>query len=86
MAEHVDWCFSENPHGDERGFADAGMETFRKRLYESVARETIQNSLDARVDHDAPVRVTFDCKNIAVSDLPAAKTLREAMKRCGESL
>lgn len=83
MAAQIDWYFSDNPDGDEHGFADAGMETFRKRLYDSLARETIQNSLDARVDHNAPVRVTFDCESVAMSDLPAANTLRDAVKRCG---
>jgi len=82
MSKRVDWYFSENPQGEDQGFADAGQETFRETLYDSVARETIQNSLDAWVDHSTPVRVTFECKAVPVADLLGASSLRAAIRRC----
>ena len=41
------WLFPENPLGQEQGFNDAGIETFRGDSINHLARETIQNSLDA---------------------------------------
>jgi hypothetical protein len=44
------WTFARNDGGRDGGFHDAGVETFRGDFDRYLARELIQNSLDARFD------------------------------------
>ncbi len=45
------WNFPENTGGEFDGFKDAGIEYFAGNPYSAIAREVIQNSVDApRVD------------------------------------
>ena len=61
MTKHdIDWLFPPTQGGQETGFHDAGIETFGTRPLNSLAREVIQNSLDARRDEAKPVHVAFE--------------------------
>ncbi|MBK9054972.1 MAG: hypothetical protein IPL78_29950 [Chloroflexi bacterium] len=53
------WTFAKNNGGRESGFHDAGVETFKGNFDRYLARELIQNSLDARLDPNKPVEVVF---------------------------
>lgn len=57
--KEIGWNFPSNNGGTEAGFNDSGIETFAGKPFESLAREIIQNSLDARVSSDKPVTVAF---------------------------
>src|SRR6185437_12894073 len=47
-AQKVGWFFASNDGGEDKGLNDAGVVTFKGNIYRYLAREIIQNSLDAR--------------------------------------
>lgn len=61
------WIFPSNNGGEVDGFNNASIDTFNGTKLFSVVRETIQNSMDARVDKDKPVRVSFTLSDIEKS-------------------
>lgn len=77
----LSWFFAQNEHGSDHGYHDAGIETFRENLLSSIARETIQNSLDARKSSSKPVDVRFDLVHLPVKNIPDVSSLDDAMKR-----
>ena len=48
MKKNISWFFAQTGGGSEEGFNHAGMNHFQGNPHYYVARETIQNSLDAR--------------------------------------
>jgi hypothetical protein len=58
------WIFPSNNGGEVDGFNNASIDTFNGTKLFSVVRETIQNSMDARLDKDKPVRVSFSLSDI----------------------
>lgn len=78
------WLFAVNNGGRDTGFHDAGVETFKGNIDRYLAREIIQNSLDARRDANKPVRVTFDVYKLKRDELPDIENLRATIERCRE--
>lgn len=74
--------FLLNTGGDSEGLSEAGIETFRDKPFAAVARETGQNSRDARLDAAKPVRVTFDVVTVKSSDFPSIAEFRESVRLC----
>ena len=65
------WTFPANPLGQDSGFHDAGVETFKGDFYRYLAREAIQNSLDAKArGARQPVQVKFQIVELSLDDLP----------------
>lgn len=60
----IGWKFPPLDGGEGQGFEHAGMAHFQGDLLGCLAREVIQNSLDARRDDRKPVEVTFEMKDI----------------------
>lgn len=58
------WVFPPNNGGEVDGFNNAAINHFDGRKLFSVVRETIQNSMDARLDKSKPVRVSFSLVEI----------------------
>ena len=55
------WNFKELTQGDDfQGIRDGDIELFDKTRYQSVVREAIQNSLDARLNEAEPVKIEFN--------------------------
>ena len=77
------WFFPESSAGEFDGFNDAGIEFFAGSPYSYIAREVIQNSLDAAKSlgepASVPVKVAFDLVEINKSDFPDIKGLRKAI-------
>lgn len=78
------WLFPSTGHGKEDGFNDSLLEYFQGDHEWYIAREVIQNAVDARLSYDAPVKVSFEKKTISISEIPGHKTLSDIMKRCFE--
>ena len=76
------WNFPSNNDAGITGISDAGIETFRGAPYKSLAREICQNSLDAYLIKDEPVRVEFDLFSYKSELLPGYNDLREVLKSC----
>ena len=88
MSERVsmklNWIFPRNDGGRETGFSDAGVETFKGNTDKYLAREVLQNSLDARHDPNKPVRVVFRVLKLKSSDIPDLNRLKSTFSRCAE--
>lgn len=79
----MDWIFPPNNYGAISGIGDAGIATFANTMYESLVREAIQNSLDARAeDAIGPVEVEFCQDKIDIARLPGKESLVDALSRC----
>ena len=77
---NMDWFFPATQGGEESGLNDPGIEFFRQSG--SLARETLQNSGDARDNDTRPVTVTFELLELPFGQLPGAARLREVIERC----
>lgn len=78
LASRYDYFFEEVGRGVIRGANDARGEHFTgMALSNSIVRELIQNSLDAKADGADRVVVEFELKTVPTWDLPGIDTLRE---------
>src|SRR5260370_15424600 len=84
MASAIKWTFPKNDGGRETGFHDAGVETFKGNFDRYLAREVIQNSLDARLDTNKSVHVKFELLQLNRSDIPDMNGLEATLARCAE--
>ena len=75
--------FLPNVGGEAEGLGGhGGIETFRENPFAAVARETGQNSRDARDNANKPVKLTFDIVTLESEKFPSIKQYREAAKLC----
>jgi hypothetical protein len=80
----MNWFFPSNQGGRDSGFHDAGVETFKGNFDRYLARELIQNSLDARFSPETPVHVRFKLLDLTRDQVPAMDQLQETFERCAE--
>jgi hypothetical protein len=78
------WIFPKNDGGRDSGFHDAGVETFKGNFDRYLARELIQNSLDARLDQDEPVHVKFELLTLEREQIPGMDDLKDTLERCAD--
>lgn len=76
------WTFAKSLGGQDIGPNDALVEFFKKIPYESLVREAIQNSIDARLDLTKPVRVSFKFKNMPSISHKNFLEIREHIQGC----
>ena len=79
------WRFPPTNGGRVDGFNDPGIAHFSGFPYSSLARETIQNSLDARDSYDEPVHVSFEMIELSPDELGQAE-LSAAIEACGNEV
>ncbi len=79
----MNWFFPDNGGGQEYGFHEAGVETFRGNINNYIAREAIQNCIDAQDNKKQPVLVTFD-KILLTEKYDWLKELKQRFKSCAE--
>ncbi len=78
------WTFPLTNGGKEDGFNDPGVNTFTGDFEKYVAREAIQNVLDAKREEADNVRIRFDLDQIPAADLPGHAELAWVMNSCRE--
>lgn len=78
------WVFPKNDGGRDSGFHDAGVETFKGNFDRYLARELIQNSLDARHDPGKPVHVKFEVIELERCQVPGMDYLLATFQSCAE--
>ena len=79
----LSWCFSPLGAGNRVGVNEAGIGIFKKRPYIGLAKEILQNVLDAKDPKiDGPARACFEIIEIKKEDLPGRERLSEVIKRC----
>jgi hypothetical protein len=76
------WFFARNDGGQDGGFHNPGVETFKGNIDRYLARELIQNSLDARLDSQQPVRVEFEVLEVPRNAIPDMDRLKETFSSC----
>ena len=69
MTTQIGWSFPSTNGGGEDGYNDSGIAHFTGTPLSSLARETIQNSLDAKLLDSDPVEVVFELKKIKPIDI-----------------
>ncbi len=84
MYESLLWTFG--PSGSEdHGPKDSITTTFKGNKYYSLAREVIQNSLDAVLDETKPVKVEFSLFELHRDELPNLFDLKCTVRLCREN-
>jgi len=79
----IGWNFPLNNDGENDGLNDAGIETYSGAPIKSLAREVIQNSLDAADDlRTNPVAVNFDLSYFNNNDIPGLNDYKEILNAC----
>ena len=76
----IGWHFPPTSGGTYDGYNDPGIAHFDGAHEESLARETLQNSLDAR-EGDKPVEVEFVVTDLDIDSL-GQRELRQAVTAC----
>ena len=77
------WRFPMLDDGEEQGINDGGIATFRgSELYDNLAREICQNSLDAKAPGEETVIVEFNSYSLKKSDHSALMGLDGIISSC----
>lgn len=77
----IGWYFPSTDHGEEDWWNHSGIAHFDGAPLASLARESIQNSIDARALDPGPVHVSFGLHTADVSELGLAE-LADVVDRC----
>jgi hypothetical protein len=79
----IEWFFQRNDHGQDNGYSDPGVETYKGNIYYYIAREIIQNSIDARNPKSSkPVVVEYESTTVERGKIPDMDALQDAFRRC----
>jgi len=78
------WFFPSRGYGETEGFSNPGLELFKGEPIRAMAREVCQNSLDAKLDNDKPLRVEFHRHFMDVASFPGMVEMRDILKKCRE--
>ena len=81
---NTNWLFPENKLGRWEGINDGDAQHFTKNPIGSLAREIIQNSLDARLNIN-PVIVVFDLFSIPASEFPNIDQLKNKLLKASQT-
>jgi len=76
------WYHQTFQTGEWDGFNDSGIETFRDDPLLNLARETIQNSIDARLTKDLPITVSFSKLEVKTDSVPGGEQFSRAIHAC----
>ena len=79
------WVFPPTGGGARDGYNDSGIAHFRGAPVSSLARETIQNSLDARSRLEEPVHVSFELDELDLAVDYGRNELLRAIEACLKS-
>lgn len=79
----ISWNFPSNSGGKVDGLNDAGIELFRDSRISSLAREIIQNSLDAfDSEENGPIEVEFKLHMLNTSIFPSKDLFEQVLQEC----
>ena len=78
------WRFKGNNFATENGLDTSDVETFKRDPISSLARETCQNSIDAKRDGEKKVLVEFNTFEVGKEDIPGYDRLLAEIINCKE--
>lgn len=76
-----DFYFPSNNGGEVKGISDSGIETFSGNSIKGLAREILQNSLDANKKSSKPAFVEFELFQLSFENIPGSSSLMDAFNR-----
>ena len=77
------WRFPRLDDGLEQGANNSGIATFKgSNLYNNLAREICQNSLDAKAKNETTVRVEFKSMSLSKSKYSSLFELEQIFADC----
>lgn len=76
------WFFPSRGFGAIEGFSNPALEMFKGEPIRAMAREVCQNSLDAKLNNNQPLRVEFHRDFIPVKDFPGMDSIKEVLNKC----
>lgn len=78
------WHFPDLDNGEADGFNDPILQYFEGDYERYIAREAIQNSIDARIEYKEPVPalITFEYKDMPTNTIPGISELKERLSAC----
>ena len=79
------WEFATNEDGSLDGWNDGDIANFKSNVFKNLAREIIQNSIDARFDKNSPVTVTFELQKLPRACIPDLDTIKNHMEYIQEN-
>jgi hypothetical protein len=79
------WNFPSNGNGRFDGFHDAAIDHFTDDRLGSFIRESIQNSLDARLDETKPVHVSFSTTSVSRENASSIWSLTSWLKKAEQT-
>lgn len=82
----IDWKFPSTGGGEEDGVNDAGLELFEGDHAAFLAREVIQNSIDAKRPECQHVEVRFRLASIKLDDFPRWPAFKQILRACHEEV
>lgn len=83
MSDSIKWRFPNNDDGTIQGFNDSGIATFKgAELYNNLAREICQNSLDAKAYGKTNVRIKFRLKSLTKNKFEALGEFNNIIGAC----
>lgn len=82
MNEQIKWRFPRGNYSKKRGISSSEFETFKKDPFKSLAREILQNSIDAIDSDEEPVRVEFNEFEVNREDVPGIDDFEKELDNC----
>lgn len=83
--EKYKWCFSPLGTGDKVGVNNAGIGIFKKQPYIGLAKEILQNVIDAKDKNiTEPAKAVFEVIYVPKTQLPDPERLSYVIKQCYE--
>ena len=73
------WKFATNDSGQAEGWNDVNIQTFRSNTLKNLAREIVQNSLDAKLKNNKPAIVKFTLDELPRDCIPNIDELRDRL-------
>ena len=86
MTQNIGWRFPPTGGGQEDGFQHMGLAHFSGSRLRSLARETTQNSLDARLNQSEPVEICFELDSLKNDPDFGRAQLREVLESCASEV
>lgn len=80
--EKIHWAFAPTGGGSVDGINNPLITYFTGNFNYHLAREIIQNSLDAKLNETEPVTVKFSIENFNKSDFPGYEEFKEVLQEC----
>lgn len=74
------WKFSEIDRMEELSF-NSILEEFSAAGVDTLVKENLQNSLDARLDNNIPVKVVIEIGNMSANNIPGINEIRERIQQ-----